>query len=169
MKWWYTKSFLSIGNTEFKVRDSILLVTWSNTWAMPPVCKISYSHLLLYINVSTSCLQLLRRSDEWEQLSKSMEGKTLEHSMTPALTLNLCNVIWICTAGHWCACWGSARPKSKRQNHKNVSERLSCAATQWKSQPLGKMLHKDYPLDDSQGYVVRFRVKIKRHRDIAHY
>jgi hypothetical protein len=126
-----------LGILGFKVRDSNLLGTWSNTWAMPPVCKIIYSHLLSYVNISTGWLQLLRRNDKWEQVSMGREGKTLEHSMITALTLNLCNVIWQCSAGHWCACWGSARPKFKCQNHKSVDETLSCVAIQLKSQPLG--------------------------------
>jgi hypothetical protein len=125
-----------LGTLGFKVRDWNLIGTWSHTWAMPLVCKIIYSLLLSYINVSTGFLWLLRRNDVWDQLSMGMEGKTLEHSVIPALTLNLCNVIWKCTEGLWCAYWGSARPKFKCQNHKNVDERLSCVSTQLKSQPL---------------------------------
>jgi hypothetical protein len=55
-------------------------------------------------------------------------------------------------------------PKFKYQNHKNVDERFSCVGTQLKYQPLGgggEMLHKDFQLDASHGYLVRFFLKIK--------
>jgi hypothetical protein len=110
--------FFPLGILWFKVRDSNLLGTCSNTWAMPPVCKLIYSHWVAYINVGTESLQLLRGKWWMRATEYGMEGKTLEHSMTPALFLTLCNVIWKCNADLWCVCWGSARPSSNVRNMK---------------------------------------------------
>jgi hypothetical protein len=44
----------------------------------------------------------------------------------------------------------------------------SVALLQFKFQPLGRMLNKDYQLDASQGYLLRPCLKIKIHRDVAH-
>jgi hypothetical protein len=62
-------TFSTLGTLGFKVRDPNFLGTWSNTLAMPPICKIIYWHLLSCINASTGYLQLLRRNDVWKQLS----------------------------------------------------------------------------------------------------
>jgi hypothetical protein len=53
--------FFPLGIFGFIIRDSNLLGTCSNTWAMPPVCKIIFSHLLLYINVYCKPLMCLLR------------------------------------------------------------------------------------------------------------
>jgi hypothetical protein len=66
---------LSLEHTRFEVRDSNLLGTWSNTWAMPPVFKIMYSHLLSYINVSAGYLQLLRGKWWMRATDYGMEGR----------------------------------------------------------------------------------------------
>jgi hypothetical protein len=54
-------SFFPLGILVFKIRDSNLLGTCSNTWAMPPVFKIIFSHLLSYINVYCWTLMCLLR------------------------------------------------------------------------------------------------------------
>jgi hypothetical protein len=50
-----------------------------------------------------------------------------------------------------------------------VDERLSCVATQLKSQPLERMLQKDFQLNASQIYLGRFCLKIKVCWDVAYH
>jgi hypothetical protein len=61
------------------------------------------------------------------------------------------------------------RQKFKCQNHKSVDKRLSCVVAQFKSQPLGRMLHKNYQLDASEGSLLIFWLKIKTHKGGAHH
>jgi hypothetical protein len=75
--------------------------TWSNTWAMPPVPKSNYSHLLSHINVQnenfqhySDYLQLLIKKWWMRPTEYKMGGRTLENSKITALIFNLCNIIW---------------------------------------------------------------------------